>query len=72
MKAKASEFVKYIRSKVGNPYLWGGQGETLFGLVRQLAKRNQQSDVNTEKMITYMEQSGVKDMEFFDCSMIAM
>ncbi|MGN0506625.1 MAG: C40 family peptidase [Lachnospiraceae bacterium] len=68
MKAKASNFVEYIKSKVGNAYLWGGQGETLFGLVRQLAKRNQQSDANTEKMIAYMEQSGVKDMEFFDCS----
>ena len=68
MKAKASEFVKYIRSKVGNAYLWGGQGETVFGLARNLAKKNGQSDANTEKMIAYMEQNGVKDMEFYDCS----
>lgn len=68
MKAKASEFIKYIRSKVGNPYLWGGQGETVFGLVRNLAKKNGQSDANTEKMITYMLQNGMKDMEFYDCS----
>ncbi len=68
MKAKASEFIKYIRSKVGNAYLWGGQGETVFGLVRQLAKQKGQSDVNTEKMLAYMEQNVVKDMEFFDCS----
>ena len=68
MKAKASEFIKYTRSKVGNAYLWGGQGETMFSLVRQLAKQKGQSDANTEKMIAYMEQNGVKDMEFYDCS----
>lgn len=68
MKAKASEFIKYIRSKVGNPYLWGGQGETVFGLIRQLAKQKGQSDTNTEKTLAYMKKNGVKDMEFFDCS----
>ena len=68
MKAKAYEFIKYIRSKVGNPYLWGGQGETVFGLIRQLAKKKGQSDTNTEKTLAYMMKNGEKDMEFFDCS----
>lgn len=67
-KAKASEFIKYIRSKVGSAYLWGGQGETVFELIRQLAKQKGQSDSSTEKMLAYMEQSGAKDMEFYDCS----
>ena len=67
-KAKASEFVKYIRSKVGNAYLWGGQGETVFELVRKIAKQKGQSDASTEKMLAYMTQNGEKDMEFFDCS----
>lgn len=67
-KARTSEFITYIRSKVGSAYLWGGQGETLFGLTRKLAKQRGQSDANTEKMIAYMVQQGIKDMEFFDCS----
>lgn len=72
MKAKTSEFIIYIRSKVGSAYLWGGQGETLFGLTRKLAKQTGQSEANTEKMIAYMVQQGVKDMEFFDCSGLAV
>lgn len=67
-KAKASEFVGYIRSKVGSAYLWGGQGETLFGMARKLAGQTGQSAENTEKMVAYMRQQGVKDMGFFDCS----
>ena len=47
MKAKASEFIKYIRSKVGNAYLWGGQGETLFGLARLLATEERRAGVDT-------------------------
>lgn len=71
-KARTSEFITYIRSKVGSAYLWGGQGETLFGLTRKLAKQTGQSDANTEKMIAYMVQQGARDMEFFDCSGLAV
>lgn len=67
-KAKVSEFTKYVRSKIGTAYLWGGQGESLFGLVKKLAKQNRQTDAKTEQMISFMKSKGVKDMEFFDCS----
>lgn len=67
-KAKVSEFTKYIRSKVGCAYLWGGQGESLFSLLRKLAKQNGQSDAKTEQTIAYMKSKGIKDMEVFDCS----
>lgn len=67
-KAKVSEFITYIKSKVGDAYLWGGQGESIYGLIRALAKKNGQSDEKTDKMITYLEEQGASDMEFFDCS----
>ena len=67
-KAKVSEFTSHIRSKVGCAYLWGGQGESLFSLMRDLAKRNGQSDAKTEQTIAFMKLNGVKDMEVFDCS----
>ncbi|MBP3577718.1 MAG: C40 family peptidase [Lachnospiraceae bacterium] len=67
-KAKVSEFTKFIRSKVGCAYLWGGQGESLFSLMRKLAKQNGQSDTKTEQMISFMKSKGIKDMEVFDCS----
>lgn len=67
-KAKVSEFVPYIKSKVGAAYLWGGQGESIYGLIRELAKENGQADSKTDKMITYLEEQGACDMEFYDCS----
>lgn len=67
-KAKVSEFITYIKSKVGAAYLWGGQGESIYGLIRAFAKKKGQSDEKTEKMLTYLESQGVGDMEFFDCS----
>ena len=71
-KVKTSEFLKYIHSKVGAAYLWGGQGESLFGLVRKLARQNGQADSKTDQMIAYMKSKGVKDIEFFDCSGLAV
>ena len=67
-KAKVSEFTRYIRSKVGSAYLWGGQGESLFSLLRKLAKQNGQSDAKTEQTIAFMKSKGIKDIEVFDCS----
>ena len=71
-KVKVSEFVSYIKSTVGNAYLWGGQGETLFELVEDLAEKKGQSKVNTDKMLSFMKSSGVKDITFFDCSGLAV
>lgn len=67
-KTKTSEFVAYINSKEGNAYLWGGQGESLYDLARELAKKNGQADEKTEKMLAQMEKQGVRNIEFFDCS----
>lgn len=68
MKVKASEFIKWIESMVGNPYLWGGQGESIFDILRKYAKQLGQSDAATDKMIGFLKESGVVDKRFFDCS----
>ena len=68
MNVKASEFIKWVESKVGCPYLWGGQGDTLFGMVRKYCPTKRQSSESTEKMITFLKKKGVVDKEFFDCS----
>lgn len=68
MKVKASEFIKWIESKVGSPYLWGGQGETLFDMVRKYCLSKSQSAAATEKMIDFLMKNGVVDKEFYDCS----
>lgn len=71
-KAKTSEFITYIKSKVGSAYLWGGQGETVHELIRKLAKQKGQSDASTDKMLTYLTAHGCKDVEFYDCSGLAV
>lgn len=67
-KAKASEFISYIESKVGSAYLWGGQGERLYDIVAEYADTKGQSESNTVKMLGFLEDKGVKDIQFFDCS----
>lgn len=68
MRAKASEYINYVKSKVGNAYLWGGQGESVYELLRALAKKKGQSDSNTERMLAYVSAHGVNNLEFYDCS----
>lgn len=67
-RAKVSEFIVYLNSKVGMPYLWGGQGETVYGLIKKLAKAKGQSTTDTEDMLKYLSKNGCKDTEFYDCS----
>ena len=62
------DFLEYVESKVGCPYLWGGQGETLYDIVSKFAKGKSQSEANTVKMLGFMEDKGIKDTQFFDCS----
>ena len=67
-KVKASEFVKHIHSKVGCAYLWGGQGESVYAMIKKVADSKGQSSANTDKMLSFLAEHGVKDLEFFDCS----
>lgn len=62
------EFSKWLKEQVGMPYLWGGQNESLYDLIRGLAAKKEQSDKNTEKMLSFIEKNLTKDIRFFDCS----
>lgn len=62
------DFLEYVESKVGCPYCWGGNGETLYDIVAKYAKGKSQSDEKTVKMLGFMEDHGIKDTQFFDCS----
>lgn len=67
-KLKVKEFSSWVKSQVGMPYLWGGQNETLFDLIRKLAKSKNQSTEKTNQMLKFLESKGIKDVHFFDCS----
>ena len=67
-KLDVKEFSAWVKSQVGMPYLWGGQNETLFDLIRKLAKSKNQSTENTSQMLKFLENMGIKDVHFFDCS----
>lgn len=62
------DFLEYVESKVGCPYMWGSQGETLYDIVAKYAKGKSQSEEKTVKMLGFMEDNGIKDTQFFDCS----
>lgn len=68
MKVKASKFISWIESMVGSAYLWGGQGETIFSILRKHATQLGQSDAANDKMIEFLKKKGVVDKHFFDCS----
>jgi hypothetical protein len=61
-------FLEYIESKVGCPYCWGANGETLYDIVAKFAKSKSQSEEKTVKMLGFMEDHCIKDTQFFDCS----
>lgn len=72
MDKELISFLEYIESKVGCCYCWGGNGETLYDIVAKYAKGKSQSEANTVKMLGFMEDTGHKDTQFFDCSGLAV
>ena len=68
MDKELLDFLEYVESKVGYPYCWGGNGETLYDIVAKYASGKGQSDEKTVKMLGFMEDHGIKDTQFFDCS----
>ena len=68
MDKELINFLEYIESKVGCCYCWGSQGETLYDIVAKFAKSKSQSEEKTVKMLGFMEDNGIKDTQFFDCS----
>ena len=71
-RLSVKDFSKWLKQQVGMPYLWGGNGESLFDLIRQLAARKEQSDSHTKTMLSFIEDNFTKDIRFFDCSGLAI
>lgn len=69
MSTKIELFVDYLNSKVGYPYLWGGQGETIDDILGAYAHKNGQGDTATENMINFLVNNKfMTHVEFYDCS----
>lgn len=62
------DFTKWAKEQVGSAYCWGGNGESLYDLIRGLASKKEQSDANTDKMLNFIKCKGIPDLHFFDCS----
>lgn len=62
------DFTRWAKEQVGSVYLWGGQGESIYGLIKNLAAKKEQSDANTDKMLDFIKRKGIPDLHFFDCS----
>ena len=71
MKVSSDKFVQSAFDLVGNPYLWGGNGETLGDVIRKYATAKGQGKDATETMIQYIEQHyciKVDEIHLQDCS----
>ena len=68
--ATASQMIKEAYSLVGQPYLWGGNGETLEEIIRKYADGKGQGKSATDDMIKFLK--GIipvgLDTHFQDCS----
>lgn len=68
------EFCDYLNAQVGQPYLWGGNGETLKDMILYYASKVcKQSDESTEKMLKFISEKienfeEILEIPFYDCS----
>ena len=56
MKVSSEKFVQKAFDLIGNPYLWGGNGETLGDVIRKYADSKGQGKEATEDMIAFINQ----------------
>lgn len=75
-KATAKQFAIEATKLVGNPYCWGGNGETIEDFIRKFANSLKQEESKTDEMIAFIEQTilptimptVLHDIHFQDCS----
>lgn len=67
-KLNVRDFTEWVKDQVGNAYMWAGQGERLYDIIAMYADRNYQSESNTVKMLGFLEDKGIQDIRFYDCS----
>ena len=71
MKATPLQFVECARTLLGQPYLWGGNGETLGDVLRKYADAKGQGKDSTEQMIKFINKMLKADLDSVhlqDCS----
>ena len=71
MKISCEKFVQTAYEMLGNPYLWGGNGETLADILRKYADAKGQGKEATEDMINFINKHfciRCEEIHFQDCS----
>lgn len=68
MLRTAQELITYASQQIGQPYCWGGNGETLYQLIKDFATRKSQGSTSTASMLEFLNSNGIKDCSFYDCS----
>lgn len=71
MKATPLQFVEGARDLIGQPYLWGGNGETMGDVLRKYAAAKEQGSSATETMIKFinrMLKADIDKIHLQDCS----
>lgn len=75
-KVKLSDFVSYLESQVGQPYLWGGQHTKLTpDNYIKVIERKETSEQNAEDAIAYCKtlfDNGASVLYAYDCSGLGM
>lgn len=69
-----NKFVKYLKSHVGDAYVWGAQGECISTMKNFPAwvKKMETSDTNYERAMNFIKKSDKDPLYAFDCSGLGM
>lgn len=71
MKVSCEKFIAMAYELLGNPYLWGGNGETLEDIIRKYATAKEQGKDATTDMINFINTKyciKCNEIHFQDCS----
>ena len=68
-----SQFIEYLRSRIGSIYVWGGQGENVLAQANPLEwiRSRETSETNTQRAYTLFKkrkQEGINPILCYDCS----
>ena len=65
----AAGLVAYVKTKLGNPYVWGGHGQVNPSNAKMKAMETSTANYNRVlAFIAKQKRAGMKDFEIFDCS----
>ena len=72
--SRRTDFISWLKSHVGDMYVWGAQGEMITGMadVERWIKKKETSDKNAERAINFMNKAVKNPLYAFDCSGLIM